>query len=142
MSNHYAFRGISKEHTSCPERTWLDDGSEIMVLSEIAVVCGANNAQLRLIYLELGFSPKFPATRPIFLPPTFEISSLVFHLRGDSIQSTFLGSSPKFLPRLAAATFLNFRNPVDFILKTVFSFSSLYQRRELVAIQAALIDVR
>lgn len=49
-----------------------------MVLSEVAVVHGANNAQLRLIYRELGFSPKFPAAQPIFLPSTFEISSLLF----------------------------------------------------------------
>lgn len=35
--------------------------SEIMVLSEVAVARTANNAQVRLIYRELGFSPQsFP----------------------------------------------------------------------------------
>ena len=41
-----------------------------MVLSGVAVACGANNAQLRLIYLELGFLAKV-SRHPTNIPASY-----------------------------------------------------------------------
>ena len=117
------FSRISKEHTSCPELgSRLDEGSEIMVLSAVAVVCGANNAQLRLIYLELGFSPKFPR-HPTNIPATYvrdkqlnfspsrcNTGAVIRSINAPWIFSEI--SSDDWPPHQPDATFLNFRNPL------------------------------
>lgn len=60
-------------------RSQLDEGSRIKVLSEVAVALGANNAQLRLIYRELGIPSKVSRPLVIFAAPIFRIRSLFFH---------------------------------------------------------------
>lgn len=72
--------------------------SEIMVLSEVAVARTANNAQVRLIYRELGFSPQSfpPISSPIYNPAQVSDKQLTFSPRRVNRRvSNFIEISPK-----------------------------------------------